>query len=554
MRKITYRPLKLPRLRSAISITALFLSFACIANASRSVTLEWDPSPESDVSGYRLKYGTAKGAYDQSLDVAKVTSASIASLADDREYYFVVVAYNTAGLVSEHSNEVTLPVAASPLPTYDNWSTQLPVGDRAPTADPDQDGISNLLEYALGRSPSTPESTPLLDLQVNGSSLTLRFTYPSNRQGIQLVLQESTDLIKWKTVTDTTDATGSDPETQVRTLKRNVTNTPQIYFRLVVTDQKGSAMVPPVGVMRPTIAGTTRSTGSVATSMFGLGLMRPAAYRGSAGTVGKDVLSDALAWWKDGQFDGADGPYVLEITSGPAIGTTYDIVSTSAQGKSIRVAQPFAPGAASGLTFEIRKHWTLASIFGPANEASLMAGTEATADRILLWNGTSNDQYYYQTNSSGGGWRKVGNQTLNQANVVIYPEDGVTVQRRQSGARTTYLAGAVKTWKTSIPVLPGTNVLGNVYAAPMTLASSGLYTGQTSTGLSSGTQNNADQVLLWNGTKYDSYFYKSNAGWRKIGSNSNASGTVIPAGAAVTILRKGSTGFNWVVPTHPAGL
>lgn len=71
------------------------------------ITLAWDPNPEPDVEGYRLHYGVASALYTESLDVGNVTSAIVPDLADATTYFFVVTAYNTAGLESLPSNEVS---------------------------------------------------------------------------------------------------------------------------------------------------------------------------------------------------------------------------------------------------------------------------------------------------------------------------------------------------------------------------------------------------------------------------------------------------------------
>jgi uncharacterized protein (TIGR02597 family) len=220
-------------------------------------------------------------------------------------------------------------------------------------------------------------------------------------------------------------------------------------------------------------------------------------------------------------------------------------------------------GAAAGVTFKIRKHWSIATVFGPANEAGLGGGSVVTADKILLWDGTTYLQYYYQTTGIGGiGWRKSGAPTVNAANTVFYPEDGIVIQRLQSANVPVILMGAVKTGQTSIPVAANLNFVGDVYAAPLTLADSGLYTGNNATGLAGGSVTTADQVFIWNlGTNsYDIYYYQTvgigGVGWRKSGAPAvDASGTQVPVGTSVVLNRKNAAGaFNWVIAQHPATL
>jgi hypothetical protein len=135
------------------------------------------------------------------------------------------------------------------------------------------------------------------------------------------------------------------------------------------------------------------------------------------------------------------------------------------------------------------------------------------------------------------------------------------INRQQSAATNVVLMGAVKTGQTSVPVSTGYNFVGNIYAAAITFADSGLYTGDSSTGIASGSVTSADQVLIWNPatTSSDTYYYQTTGlggtGWRKSGAPSvDASATSIPVGSSVIINRKAATGFNWVIPQHPTTL
>jgi uncharacterized protein (TIGR02597 family) len=320
-----------------------------------------------------------------------------------------------------------------------------------------------------------------------------------------------------------------------------------------------TATTDPVGFITLNVAGTG-GAGQSALSLVGLGLTRTVEYQGAAESFGTNTLTDNDATWTDNQFNGANGAYFVEIVSGAAAGTTYDISATTAASKTITTSQNLAAGIAAGVNFKIRKHWTIASVFGPANEGGLQGGTSSTADQVLLYNGSTYDTFYYSTGGlTGTGWRKAGAGAADQAGVVIYPEEGVLTLRKQSAGVGLVVMGAVKTGQTSIPVFAGLNVLGNIYAASMTLADSGLYTGSSTTGVLGGTSSTADQVLLYNGATYDTYYYSTGGltgtGWRKAGSGAtDFSATVIPVGSSLLIQRKAGTPFNWVAPQHPATL
>lgn len=330
--------------------------------------------------------------------------------------------------------------------------------------------------------------------------------------------------------------------------------------------QAQSATTDPVGFITLNVAGTTGGSENVL-SLNALGLTRPVEYQGRAETVTATTIQDNDSIWVDDQYnDDPTSPYCIEITSGPKTGVVFDIVDTNASNHTLTIAATGGSdlsGVTAPVSFRVRKHWTLASIFGAANEAGLHAGNASHADHVLIYAGGAYETYYYSNATVGlitTGWRKIGGGNSNQANTIIYPDEGLLVNRFQTGNVSTILLGAVKVGATSVPVFSGLNIVSNVYAASMTLGSSNLFTSNAATGLSSGTATTADTVLLRTPTGYDTYFYNSTTsglltpGWRKVGAgNADQSTTQIPVGASIIINRVGSA-FNWVVPQHPTTL
>lgn len=99
----------------------LALSSHTVARAAQSqnVSLAWDASPDTNVAGYAVYYGTTSGSHPTRVDVGKSTTTIIPGLIDGSNYFFVVTAYDATGLESEPSNEI-----ASMLPG--NLLTLLP--------------------------------------------------------------------------------------------------------------------------------------------------------------------------------------------------------------------------------------------------------------------------------------------------------------------------------------------------------------------------------------------------------------------------------------------
>jgi len=89
-----------------LTVLALFwLVLAQGANAQVSVTLAWDPSPDT-VAGYNVYVGTASGVYGSPINNHLSTTITL-TLNSGQTYYFVVTAYDSAGVESLPSNQAT---------------------------------------------------------------------------------------------------------------------------------------------------------------------------------------------------------------------------------------------------------------------------------------------------------------------------------------------------------------------------------------------------------------------------------------------------------------
>ncbi len=69
-------------------------------------TLNTDGTALSSLAGFRLYYGLASKAYSHMIDVHDMTSYSVSSLPTGT-YYFAVTCYDSSGMESDFSNEVT---------------------------------------------------------------------------------------------------------------------------------------------------------------------------------------------------------------------------------------------------------------------------------------------------------------------------------------------------------------------------------------------------------------------------------------------------------------
>jgi hypothetical protein len=83
--------------------------------AESAVTLAWDPNPESDIAGYIISYGMSSRQYVTSIDVGNTTTWVFSQPDPTKVYFLAVQAYNTAGLQSPYSNEVSTAPVIQPL-------------------------------------------------------------------------------------------------------------------------------------------------------------------------------------------------------------------------------------------------------------------------------------------------------------------------------------------------------------------------------------------------------------------------------------------------------
>ena len=154
-----------------------------------------------------------------------------------RSVLLLATAGSTAGLAPYH-----LASAGPPPPTFAAWIAGYPIpapGNLA-TADPDNDGLANLLEYATGLSPvATGTSAPLQIGSAAAGTVTLSYRRRTDVTDVALHLQTSNDLVSWTDV-DTAAATvaaiSGEPLVQLRSLTFPVPAT-RIFYRLVATPQ-----------------------------------------------------------------------------------------------------------------------------------------------------------------------------------------------------------------------------------------------------------------------------------------------------------------------------
>ena len=110
--------------------TMLVLACAAAVGAER-LTLAWDPSPSGGVSGYRIYYGTDTRSYQFVTNAGLVLTQSVV-LPWRGRWFFAATAYDTNGLESDFSNEVSWESKPSaPAMAGEAWVRLAPVFGRS---------------------------------------------------------------------------------------------------------------------------------------------------------------------------------------------------------------------------------------------------------------------------------------------------------------------------------------------------------------------------------------------------------------------------------------
>lgn len=101
-------------------LSTILLAWAHLAfahtNTLVNATLAWTASPGA-VSGYRVYSGVASRTYTNVVDVGNATTATLGGLTLGVEYFFAVTSYDSTGMESDFSSEISYVAGAPPSTT-----------------------------------------------------------------------------------------------------------------------------------------------------------------------------------------------------------------------------------------------------------------------------------------------------------------------------------------------------------------------------------------------------------------------------------------------------
>ena len=308
-----------------------------------------------------------------------------------------------------------------------------------------------------------------------------------------------------------------------------------------------TATTTPVGFVTVTVpAAADASTPS--SSVLSIPLYAAADYVSTVATIDSTTqFSLTGAAWTASQFAVSTAPRLVRIkvsTTVPANIGRFFLVSANTTNQ-LTVILPSGTTNISnvlsvGDSCEIVPASTLGSVFGTTTPV-VQTGTSSVADNVLIWNGSNWATYYH----NGTIWKKGGViGSTDFSGTVIYPDEGVFFIRRATSSLPLTMMGTVPSTveRSDLPVQAST-LLSNRFPIDTVLSGTNGLNLQNVTGWTAGaTSNTADNVFVWNGTNWKTYYYNGSI-WKKtgvIGSTDQGPITTITAGSAVFITRIGA--------------
>jgi len=176
-------------------------SFAVAAAGDAPPTYQWQRRAADSEDWLNVANGSGYSG-------AATPTLSVVAPDYDRsgDQYRCIASSAGASVISDPALLVVRAIPLDWLSTYFNASERANLAISGDMADPDQDGLVNLFEYAFAFNPETNSSASLPKLAKSGTNATL--TFPVPRSTLNYTVERSTDLVNWSTsgVTTSTQA------------------------------------------------------------------------------------------------------------------------------------------------------------------------------------------------------------------------------------------------------------------------------------------------------------------------------------------------------------
>ena len=172
-------------LSATVAIPPAIPASLSATSGTSEIVLNWAASPSA--ASYNIKRSTESGSgYETIATGITTTGYTDTGLTVGTTYYYLVSAVNPLGESDDSSEASALVLSASESWRKQHFGTTDETGDAADAADPDGDGLSNLIEFALGTLPNQSSADTAPEAAIVDSRLTITVT--RNTAAIDVVM------------------------------------------------------------------------------------------------------------------------------------------------------------------------------------------------------------------------------------------------------------------------------------------------------------------------------------------------------------------------------
>ncbi len=395
--------------------------------------------------------------------------------------------------------------------TYAIWAAGYDLGDlSAPTDDADGDGLSNLLEYALGLNPlSGFKQRAALSIDAAPNGIAASYQRPASghsdlRYEMQMLASYAQSSLDWQplslTPATTVNADGSESlKYQAVDSLPALAAAGQGFVRLQVwLDSEGDGKAE--ATANSPAAGWLHRQVTTGHQTLSMPLLQPATYSGVVLSASGNTVT--LAGTETADLPAslkADHTYYLEVASGSTAGHRFEIDAEHSSGSTLALdlASPAGtsdglPAAMVGARVHVRPHWMLDRLL-PASVFTAASDQDA-ADNVLFFDRVSN-QFHGRWLLEGSPAAWVAGAGSN-APACLPPGTAVLLQRRGSPTLLT-LTGFVREHDFRLKLAPGSQLTSAGF--PVAQSPRALRLGTVS-GLAAGSSaGTADRLRRWLG-------------------------------------------------------
>ena len=235
-------------------------------------------------------------------------------------------------------------------------------------------------------------------------------------------------------------------------------------------------------------------------------------------------------------------------------GVNADHTITRASSTTFTLDDYTGTGSYSGGTW-YRAHWPSIGNNTTAGDSTdndeILIGRPNSADNIIVWTGVGWKSYFYYQNK----WFTSGTRS-NQEFTVIYPDEGLVFVRRDTDSFSLTLSGTVPAIDAQgfYPNGGSKFLLSNPY--PVSIGLQDLAIDTNNDWVKSDTATSADQILVWTGSSWSTFYKNSSGNWANVADAVNYSNPATATAVAGTggsnalqtadlTLTSGGTGFSF---------